>query len=370
MKSADEPPLVWPAALRRPLTGRPVVYLDLNHWISLAKAAVGHPQGESFKDALDTCRSAALRGSATFVLAGAHYLEVLKVTSARQRRDIADVMERLTGFRTLVSRLAVMKLELSSTLDSILGLKSRDAEIELIGHGALHAFGLSGSLRIRDRTTGADVTPQFREQYGAGRFDDYMANALLEFERSHLRGPQDEAELQKLQSLGYDHQRPLQIAVTRAEEERAQRLRLDGGGPWRGERLPDVVSARELLIEFQRMAPMAFQERNIGLEDVLTSPEAGVTFMRSMPSTDVSVALKIAWHRNRDKPWSANDIYDIDAMALAVPYCDVVVTEKACHHALVSTGMDVRMNTVLLRDLPSLAATLADWKADGPTPSA
>src|SRR5688572_22393889 len=42
------------------------------------------------------------------------------------------------------------------------------------------------------------------------------------------------------------------------------------------------------------------------------------------------MALKTAWHRNRDIPWSANDIYDIDAMALAVPYCDVVVTEKAC----------------------------------------
>jgi hypothetical protein len=124
-----------------------------------------------------------------------------------------------------------------------------------------------------------------------------------------------------------------------------------------------VVSARELLIEFQNMAPVAFQERGIGLEDILTSPEAGIAFMRSMPSTYVSLALKTAWHRNRDKPWSANDIYDIDAMALAVPYCDVVVTEKACHHALVSTGMDRRMNTVLLRDLASLVSTLTDWKA-------
>lgn len=140
-------------------------------------------------------------------------------------------------------------------------------------------------------------------------------------------------------------------------------MRLEAGGPWRRERLPDVVSARELLIEFQNMAPTAFQERGVGLEDILTSPEAGVAFMRSMPSTDVSMTLKTAWHRNRDKPWSANDIYDIDAMALAVPYCDVVVTEKACHHALVSTGMDMRMNTVLLRDLPGLASTLTNWKA-------
>jgi hypothetical protein len=56
-------------------------------------------------------------------------------------------------------------------------------------------------------------------------------------------------------------------------------------------------------------------------------------------------------------------VYDIDAMALAVPYCDVVVTEKACHHALISTGMDTRMNTVLLRDLRTLVSTLKDWNA-------
>lgn len=363
MKNADEPQLVWPSALRRPSCGMPIVYLDLNHWIALAQAATGHAQGDAFKEVLATCRSAAESGSATFVLAAAHYVEILKVASPRQRRDLADVMESLTVFKTLVSRVAVMKLELAAALDSVLRLTPRDPEIDLVGYGACHAFGQSnGGFRIRDRTTGEDVTPQFREDYGAEKFDAYMANTMLEFERRQLRGPQDDGELQKLQSLGYDHRRVLATAKSRADEEKAQGLRLDGDGPWRRERLPDVVSARELIIEFQNIAPVAFQERGVGLENIATSPEGAVAFMRSMPSTDVSVGLKTAWHRNRDKPWSANDIYDIDAMALAVPYCDVVVTEKACCHALVSTGMDVRMNTVLLRDLPSLVSTLAGWK--------
>ena len=154
MKNPHEPVLVWPPSLKRPLTGRPVVYLDVNHWISLAKAAVGHEQGESFKDALDTCRAAAVSGSATFVLAAAHYFEVLKVASPRQRRDIADVMESLTGFRTLVDRVTVMKLELAAALDFVLHLTGRDPEIDLIGHGVCHAFGKSnGGFRIRDRAT-------------------------------------------------------------------------------------------------------------------------------------------------------------------------------------------------------------------------
>ena len=212
-------------------------------------------------------------------------------------------------------------------------------------------------------TSGDDVTADFRQRFGADKFDAIVLAGLLELERSALRGPKDEAELQKLRSLGYNPQGALEGAKSRAVEEHAQRLRLDGGGPWRRERLPDVVIARELWIEFQSMAPTALQQRGVSLEDILTSPKAGIAFMRSMPSTDVAVTLKTAWHRNRDKPWSANDIYDVDAMALAVPYCDIVVTEKACHHALVSAGMDKRMNTVLLRDLTSLPPTFMNWKA-------
>jgi hypothetical protein len=361
--SPDAPVLAWPPALKRPVAGRPLVYLDLNHWISLAKAAVGHAQGEAFREILIACRSAVTLGAATFALAGAHYFEVLKIESARRRRDVAEVMEDLTQFKTLLSRPTVMKLELSAALDFVLHLEPRDPEIDLLGRGVLHAFGQSGSFRIRERASGADVTSEFRERFGAQKFDAYMTDALLDLERGQLRGPKDEAELQKLRALGYDHERVLQGAQRRAEEEQAQRLRLDGGGPWRRERLPDVISARELWIEFQNMAPIALQERGVGLEDVLTSPQAGVAFMRSMPSTEVAVTLKTAWHRNRDKPWSANDIYDVDAMALAVPYCDIVVTEKACHHALVSARMDKRMNTVLLRDLARLPAVLMDWKA-------
>jgi hypothetical protein len=45
----------------------------------------------------------------------------------------------------------------------------------------------------RDRATGEDVTPQFRENYGPEKFDANMANALLEPERSPLRGPEDVA---------------------------------------------------------------------------------------------------------------------------------------------------------------------------------
>ena len=68
---------------------------------------------------------------------------------------------------------------------------------------------------------------------------------------------------------------------------------------------------------------------------------------------------------NSTQMWTANDVYDIDALAIAVPYCDVVVTEKACHHVLTTAGLDRRMRTAILRRLDDLPTALSALTAAG-----
>jgi hypothetical protein len=196
---------------------------------------------------------------------------------------------------------------------------------------------------------------------GPEAFDNLVTEANLLFERSVLRGP-SENEVANLRALGWNPEAVNQVAENRAAEERSQTLRLDGAGPWRHSRLHDVVSARELIIEFQNILPRALKERGLVLSDVISDARSARAFIRAMPSTEVSIELKTAWHRNRSKPWSANDVHDIDAMSLAVPYCDIVVTEKACHHVLESAQLGKRMHTALLRNLEDLPRTLAEWQ--------
>ena len=206
-----------------------------------------------------------------------------------------------------------------------------------------------------------DETDRARRRMGAKAFDDFAAEANLQLDRSALRGPTDD-EVENLRALGWNPEAVTQVAERRAAEERNQTLRLDGAGPWRHSRLRDVVSARELYIEFQNILPRALAERGLVLSDVIPDQQSARAFVRAMPSTDVSIELKTVWHRNRDKQWTANDINDIDAMSLAVPYCDIVVTDKACHHALQAARLGKRMDTALLRGLEDLPSTLAQWK--------
>jgi hypothetical protein len=90
-----------------------------------------------------------------------------------------------------------------------------------------------------------------------------------------------------------------------------------------------------------------------------------------MPSCRVSISLKTRYHRDARHRWTVNDIHDIDALAVAVPYCDAVFTDKAARSALAASP-DLRPFGTFL---PRRPVELADWltglpKALGATPSA
>ena len=360
-RMVEEPPaFIWPSLLKLPSANVSIVYFDLNHWISLAKASVGHPEGTSFVETLDACRVARSAGAALFVLSSTHYVEMLKIKNPEQRREVADVMEELTDFSTLVSRAVVMELELAAMLDRFALENSPLPMTPLIGRGVRHSFGLQSGLKFVGPS--GDETDRVREHMGAEDFSSFVEKINVDLERSILRGPADHNETEGLLALGWNPRRVIEGAEKRATEERKQTLRLDIENRWRRGRLRDVISAREFVIEFLDILPRALAERGVELADAIQDQQSARAFARAMPSTEVSIELKTAWHRNSQKQWNANDIYDIDAMSLAVPYCDIVVTEKACHHILNAARLGERMHTAILRDIRELPSMLGHWK--------
>ena len=78
-----------------------------------------------------------------------------------------------------------------------------------------------------------------------------------------------------------------------------------------------------------------------------------------MPSSDVCVSLTTAAHRNPQTRWTRNRIFDNDALSVAVPYCDFVVTDREATHALHAEGVPARLGTCVVATLDELVAAMA-----------
>jgi hypothetical protein len=72
------------------------------------------------------------------------------------------------------------------------------------------------------------------------------------------------------------------------------------------------------------------------------------------------------------RDWKINDLRDIAALSIAIPYCDVVVTDKkACDTAANRAHLDREFSTPIFSKLTDLADHLANGHApDGLLPLA
>jgi hypothetical protein len=345
------PELIWPDCLIPPTRPPALVYLDLNHLIQLAKANTGHPDGSRYVALLAAARVAVGQGAAKFVISGSLFMESGKIGSRRQRHDVADVIEELTGFSTLISRSTVMRLEVQAAIEHFIGTgANRILPVDLVGPYLVQGVGMRGGVTIKD-DRGRDVSADIREAMGADEYDAMKAKMDRYMNRALLRGPEDH-ELEDLRRRGYAPKEILKVMQKRLDQELDLVAILDRDPRWRRGRLRDVVAGRECANELLDMIIMDLIPRGLTFGDLIAGEDEQTTirkFVRGMPSVEVAIEIKTSYHRNPQKRWLINDIFDIDALAVAVPYCDIVFTDAAAREPLVSAQLDRRMSTLLPR---------------------
>jgi hypothetical protein len=349
----------WPTKLFVPKPPPKLVYLDLNHWISLSKAQAGHPGGSEFKDVLTACDDAATRGAAIFPLSDTIYFEVSKIGKYRQRRDLRDVMERVSGFMVVTSRSVVSAHEIETMLDGRIG--PSDDPINLMTYvdwGVMRAFGINGAIVIRD-SEGNDVTEVTRAKHpdGPEAFDRIIWQGQRDLNRNAIDGPTPEEE-PAMRASGWNPRAAFEVAERRAQQEIDQVARFNEDPEWRKGRIRDVIAAREVIIEVHDHLAKGLADRGVTLEEAFPDQADTVRAWNSMPSFDVAVTIKSEYHRDASHVWKTNDIADIDALGSTLPYCDIVVTDKAVTSHARRTGLADRLGTVVLSGLSDLPPLL------------
>ncbi len=349
----------WPSSMRFGVPHQRMVYMDLNHWIGLAKAGTGHRDGARYEPLLKLARALVASDAATFPLSAQHYMEMSAISDPCQRHDIASVMKELSSFRTLLCRSATMRLEVEAALDVHL---RRDpawwSPLEAIGTGFGHAFGINGKLRIGNSQGFEDVDVRSSWPGGPAANDALLDEMQLEGEWRILRGPLDD-DLEQLAELGYMPDSARAIQVNRAQQEVEQVARFNEDPKWRRGRIRDVIRARYVAVELFEFLHEGLYSRDSTIDEIFPgNREVPRSFVDAMPSGDVHITLQVEAHRNPEAPWAPNDIFDIDALSIAVPFCDVVATDRRRARDLNTSGCAERLGTKVVSRPEELMAIL------------
>ena len=81
---------------------------------------------------------------------------------------------------------------------------------------------------------------------------------------------------------------------------------------------------------------------------------------KQFPATYTYVSLSISRDLQKQRPIQQNDIDDLMALSVAIPYCDVVVTENMWAHEAKANDLDEIYDTTVLSDLEDLIPILEE----------
>ena len=345
---------------------RPTVYLDQWVWIRLASAAQGRPREPGDVVALEAVRRAAQAGVA-FPLSATHYIETSRIKDPRQRRDLAAVMADLR-MRTLRGGNALLRHQMLTAMHETFGRPAfRSVPAEVLGLGVWWAMrGEPGHFRVHGPV---DVLEGQKEKLGT-----WLRRANQYAETRVLAGPADE-EVESLRTLGYRPESMEEVSASRLAWEAVYVDLLASDDPLSREELRVRVQTRELIHEhldlFNELAAAYRIDPERDLREDPRYPGSRrtqmVAFVDRIVSLRIAVDLKVELFRNTSSAWSINDLHDVDAVSLAVPYCHVVVADRATADRLRRSGAPGRHGTLVTNRLGELLQALPETGAGGST---
>ena len=281
-----------------------VVYLDQNFWIRLTAARQARP-APGFSELLEGCERAVDEGRAQFVLSWANYEENWRRGSLNDRGQVAETMERLTGFTTMRTIWRLHEDEVQESLVSLLPVKAPDRP-PVFGRGIRHLLPFEPFDLF---------SPDFRARLGSDGPLHEVADLLVE--QAALIGSMFEGNDVEFRRPDREHHE----AYIKRREELATNLRAAGNSPDLARRL---VLAAEMVDIFPTIRRIAAE---LGYTVEPSSREWIESILESLPMGSIVTALHLSAIRD-GRTWTRNDYNDVLYLSAASAYCDVVAGER------------------------------------------
>lgn len=301
------------------------IYLDTNKWIDLARAHCGRKNGERFAGVLAYLRQSVEKGELVLPVSLTHCLELNRYGQSEKRRDVWEFVVSLSRCWAIASSPRVLDQLISNCVYETFKRDHATGEPRVFGHSAV--FGL------------------WPEPPSSG--DGAAWRDFLETPQGWMHFWLDMPE---------DTRRELHVGLSRLNQAACDRVNSALQNAPKNEldleRRSYMVT---LFLDFQDRYLAAASKIGKGNEDFLQlAYEDAVGLIAHVPPLDVETALVVQHRRQSDRPMAPNDVADVAQLSMAIPYCDVVVTERYWTDKARRENLDVRYATRLLSDLNDL----------------
>lgn len=343
-----------------------IVYLDQNKWVELLRADKVSAENPPIREALELLRAGVSNGRVAVPLSAAHYLETWNRKDWESRHALAKLMRELSNFVTLSPIQQILDWEIEGLLlRSFRGSRCTcippDIASLMLGHGVMHAFNSpTGRLRLVERVAAAGVEEGPPASLTQDLRDLLAATQALPndaYEWWSLGGFKDSLEYEDLESRS-EHR----LGTERVAREEALARRISSDKYLR-RRLDDYLIAEELALATDDINRIAFwhgASTDLLMESWFAKgPEYGSFLLECLPTRTCIFSIRKAKHSNSQWKWQQHDRTDMAALAVAVPYCDIVVTERQWSHVFRSTHLDSRYSTSVLNRIADLIPLLS-----------
>lgn len=308
-----------------------IIYLDQNKWIDIARAFYGKSEGDKYKTVLKLLQEKVLSGEIILPISTIHIIETSRKADKESRQRLSEFIAPMTKSFGILPNFMIRDQEVENAIMQKIGKDPINNISEIvIKKGIYQMLGLEfekdSIIEIFNQFT---LNNEISDKVIAKIMIDLIDRELLDEIREEDEKAAKEYEIKRKQN---------QESLSKE-----MRLRLA---------ISEMMNTAFLhkIIE---------QLNNHGIEikqfsDLLLNADDWKNFIFSMPSIDIWINLHVLRDSNKDKSVHRNDSADIAFLSVAVPYCDVVVTEKYWTHLLVSNRFDKKYNTIVLSDINAL----------------
>lgn len=322
-----------------------IIYFDQMVWINLLRCYRGKsPEYPKYKEICQKVIETSDSKKHKYILSVCHLIETQKRMNLDSRKDLFKFIFSNSKFNTIIPYTMMLDLEIRNAILLSLNKKSIDLSKTVFGEGMGHCFGKGGE-------------PTFKFKDGRGMVPNELKKNIL----SKLKDPQIMAEiLSKKYGSNY-----IKKTLDRDEKlvEKLEEVRKKEYSHPNKDIRKNMANAiflhhiiRDKLIT--EIINLNVENKEKYVKNTFSGKENIMNFLKTIPTAYTFHILNHARLSNKSRKIRANDLYDLGALSIAIPYCDVVVTEREWARILNEKGIGKLYSTKILYKMGDLKKIL------------